>query len=94
MTKSKAPKGRTLMVRLDEESRAALVRAAELRQVSVSDYVRQVTVPQARREVSAAGRQTIAMAPEEQIAFWKALNEPVTLTPAQRRLGKMMRGES
>jgi uncharacterized protein (DUF1778 family) len=82
------------MVRLDEESRAALVRAAELRQVSVSDYVRQVTVPQARREVSAAGRQTIAMAPEEQIAFWKALNEPVTLTPAQRRLGKVMRGES
>ena len=94
MAKSKAPKGRTLMVRLDEESRAALIRAAELRQVSVSDYVRQVTVPQARREVTAAGRQTIAMAPEEQIAFWKALNEPVTLTPAQRRLGKMMRGES
>ena len=94
MAKSKAPKGRTLMVRLDEESRAALIRAAELRQVSVSDYVRQVTVPQARREVSAAGRQTIAMAPEEQIAFWKALNEPVTLTSAQRRLGKMMRGES
>ena len=40
-----------LMVRLDEESKACLVQAAELRRVSLSDYVRMVTVAQAARGV-------------------------------------------
>ena len=35
-----------LMVRLDEESKQCLAEAASLRHVSVSDYVRTVTVPQ------------------------------------------------
>jgi uncharacterized protein (DUF1778 family) len=91
-----APSGRTaspLMVRLDDESKRSLAEAAELRQISVSDYVRAVTVPQARREVRAARQQLIAMAPEEQLSFWKALNETPKLTPAQRRLGSVMRGD-
>src|SRR5438105_4616982 len=54
-----------LIVRLDEESKAFLARAAKLRHISVSDYVRTVTVAQARREVTAANEQTIAMSPEE-----------------------------
>lgn len=83
-----------LMVRLDDESKAYLSRAAELRRISVSDYVRTVTVAQARREVLAAGEQTLVLTPEEQLAFWKALNETPTVTDAQRRLGAMMRGES
>ena len=37
-----------LMVRLDKESKQCLAEAANLRHVSVSDYVRTVTVPQAR----------------------------------------------
>ena len=41
------------MVRLDEAGKSALSRAAELRGISVSDYVRTVTVPQARKEVDA-----------------------------------------
>jgi uncharacterized protein (DUF1778 family) len=81
------------MVRLDEESKACLARAAELRRVSVSDYVRTVTVAQARREVLAAGERTLTLTPDEQQAFWNALNETPTLTDAQRRLGAMMRGE-
>lgn len=80
------------MVRLDEESKRYLTRAAELRKISVSDYVRTVTVAQARREVVAAGEQTIVLTPEEQLAFWNALNEPPRLTKAQRRLGELMRG--
>lgn len=84
----------TLMVRLDEESKEVLTRAAELRHISVSDYVRQVTITQARKEVAAAAEPTISMTPDEQLAFWTALNAPVELTPAQKRLGKMMRGES
>ena len=83
-----------LMVRLDAESKACLTRAAELRRISVSDYVRAVTLAQARREVNAAREQTIVLSPEEQLAFWKALSEPAKLTVAQRRLASVMRGKS
>ncbi len=83
-----------LMVRLDEESKSLLTRAAELRHISVSDYVRQVVVPQASREVAASEQQTISMTAEEQLAAWTALQEQVKLTPAQKKLGKIMRGES
>jgi uncharacterized protein (DUF1778 family) len=82
------------MVRLDEESKRCLAEAASLRHVSVSDYVRTVTVAQARREVRAAGEQVIAMTSEEQLSFWNALSERPKLTPAQRRLGSIMRGQS
>jgi uncharacterized protein (DUF1778 family) len=83
-----------LMVRLDEESKTFLTKAARLRRISVSDYVRTVTVAQARKEVLAAQAQAISLTPEEQLAFWNALSEPPTLTEAQRRLGATMRGES
>jgi uncharacterized protein (DUF1778 family) len=82
-----------LMVRLDHESKGFLTQAAKLRRVSISDYVREVTVAQARKEVLAAGEQTILLTPEEQLAFWKALNDPGSLSKAQRRLGALMRGE-
>ncbi len=81
-----------LMVRLDNASKAVLSEAAELRRISLSDYVRAVTVAQARREVRASRKQTIALSPEEQQAFWTALQAPPRLTAAQRRLGKLMRG--
>ena len=83
-----------LMVRMDEESKRCLAEAAGLRRISVSDYVRAVIVPQARREVRAAREQAVALSPEEQLSFWTALNEPLRLTAAQRRLGCVMRGEA
>jgi len=83
-----------LMVRLDAESKRLLAEAALIRRISVSDYVRTVTVAQARREVASARSQTIALSPDEQQAFWQALQTPVELTPAQRQLGKLMRGQS
>ncbi len=82
------------MVRLDDESKQCLVRAAELRGISVSDYVRTVTVTQARREILAAREQVLTLSPEEQLAFWNALNETPKLTVSQRRLGSLMRGGS
>ena len=82
-----------LMVRLDARSKQALAEAAELRRISVSDYVRIVTVTQALREVASAKEQTILLSPDEQLAFWNALRAPVKLTPAQKRLGQIMRGE-
>jgi uncharacterized protein (DUF1778 family) len=89
--RGKALTASALMVRLDPDSKHALAAAAELRRISVSDYVRTVTVSQARREVVSARDQTILLTPEEQLAFWQALQSPVKLTPAQRRLGSMMR---
>jgi uncharacterized protein (DUF1778 family) len=82
-----------LMVRLDEKSKALIARAAKLRRISLSDYVRTVIVAQARREVEGADQQIIIMTPEEQKAFWEALNTAPKLTPAQKRLGAIMRGE-
>ncbi|WP_295433442.1 DUF1778 domain-containing protein [uncultured Thiodictyon sp.] len=83
----------SLMVRLDPDSKTFVARAAQLRHVSVSDYVRSVVVAQARREIQAAEQQIIALTPAEQQAFRQALQEPIVLTAAQRALGALMRGE-
>ena len=85
-------KASPLMVRLDAESKQALTDAAELRRISISDYVRTVTVAQARREVASAREQTVLLSPDEQLAFWRALQAPPKLTPAQKRLSAIMRG--
>ena len=82
-----------LMVRLDAESKQVLAAAAQLRQISVSDYVRTVTIAQARREVASASNQSIQLSAEEQLMFWQALQTPAKPTPAQKRLGAIMRGE-
>ena len=93
-TRNKPATTTPLMVRLDSKSKTFLSQAARLRGISVSDYVRSVTVAQARREVLAAREQIVALTPEEQQLFWNALNETPTLTESQRRLGALMRGES
>ena len=84
---------RTLQARLDVESKKIIEQAAALRRVGLSDYVRLVLVPAARREVEQAKQQVVQMTPAEQEAFWKALQSPSKPTAAQRRLSKMMRGE-
>lgn len=81
------------MVRMDEDSKSVVTQAAELRQVSVSDYVRTIIVPQAYREVASASEQTIALSPDEQLAFWRALQAPSKPTPAQKRLGALVRAD-
>ena len=90
----KKPKPSPLVVRLDDESKGLLTQAAKLRRISVSDYVREMVVAQARKEVLASQERTISLTPDEQLAFWNALNAPVVLTDAQKRLGSIMRGES
>ena len=92
---TKSAKGPTspLVVRLDDASKSVLSEAAKLRRISISDYVRTITVAQASREVEAAGARTIALSANEQLAFWQALNEPTILTGAQRKLGDIMRGK-
>jgi uncharacterized protein (DUF1778 family) len=87
-------KNGSLMVRLDEDSKALISAAADLRRVSVSDYVRSVVIVQAERELAAAQAHTIAMTANEQLQFWNALSKPPRLTKAQKELGAIMRGEA
>ena len=50
-----------LMVRLDAESKACLTRAAELRRISVSDYVRTVTLAQrGAKSLQRVSRQSLS----------------------------------
>ncbi len=88
-----ASSGNSLMVRLDDESKLSIARAAELRHVSISDYVRMVTVSQAQREIREAEQSTIALTTDEQLEFWNALAQTPKLTKAQQDLGALMRGE-
>ena len=82
-----------LMVRLDDESKSFVAKAARLRHISMSDYVRMVTVSQAQREVQQAEQNTIVLTADEQLEFWNALAQEPRLTKAQRKLGAVMRGE-
>lgn len=98
---ARAPKPRSksattspLVVRMDLESKEILARAAELRKVSVSDYVRTVALLQARREVIASEDNSVALTADEQLAFWQALHEPTALTSSQKHLGSLMRGDA
>lgn len=86
-------KPENLMVRVDRSSKKAIAQAARLRGVSTSDYVRSVVVAQARLDLEEARARTIILSPEEQLAFWRALHEPVSITRRQRQLGRIMRGE-
>lgn len=83
----------TLQARLDPESKQAIVEAAKLRHVGLSDYIRLVLVPTAKKEVEQAKSQVIQMTADEQERFWNALQTPAKPTKAQQKLGKMMRGE-
>ncbi len=84
----------TLQARLDPESKQTIAQAAKLRQVGLSDYIRLVLVPTAKKEIEQAKNQVIQMTADEQERFWMALQAPVKLTKKQRKLGKIMRGDS
>lgn len=92
--RSPGAKSANLMVRLDPPSKGMIVRAARRRGVNTSDYVRAVVVEEARRDVEEARTRTIRLSPADQEAFWRALRAPVRLTPRQRELGRLMRGEA
>ncbi len=91
----KKAKGLTdqVLIRLDASSKDYLSKAAEIRKISVSDYVRQVTVLQAKREVEESGKNIIALTPEEQEQFWHALNEAPKLTKSQKKLRAIAHGK-
>ena len=78
-----------LQARLDSESKALIEKAAKLRKVGMTDYVKLVLVPAAKREVDLAesSENVLALTKEEQITFWNALNEePVELDEGLKTL--------
>jgi hypothetical protein len=49
---------------------------------------------QALNEFRAASAHIIILTPDQQLAFWKAINASPKLTASQRRLGAIMRGDT
>ena len=84
----------TLQARLDPKSKQAVEEAAKLRNVGLSDYIRLVLVPTAKREVEQAKHRVLQMTADEQERFWLALEAPAKPTKAQRKLAKIMRGDA
>ncbi len=84
----------TLQTRLEQKSKEIITKAAKLRHVGLSDYVRLVLVSTAKREVEQAKTQVLQMTADEQERFWMALQAPANHTKNQRKLGKIMHGNS
>ncbi len=82
-----------LQARLDPKSKQVVMQAAKLRHVGLSDYIRLVLVPAAKREVEQAKNQVLQMTADEQERFWLALQAPAKLTKGQRELGRIMQGK-
>ncbi len=84
-------KNANLSVRFDSGAKSLLLRAASLRGLSLSDYVRTRIVPLARQDVDEAETGVLRLASQDQIAFWQALQHPPAPTRAQHELGKLVR---
>lgn len=84
-------KQKTIQVRLKEENKDVIVKAASLRHIPTSDYIRTVVLAQATKEVKAAENEILRLTEAEQLVFWNALQAPVKLTEGQKRLRKVIR---
>jgi uncharacterized protein (DUF1778 family) len=80
-----------LLVRFDPAGKTLVKRAAAIRGLTVSDYVRSRIVSLARQDVEEADTGVLRLSREDQIAFWQALQNPPPPTEAQRRLGALVR---
>ena len=84
-------KDANLLVRFDNRAKAIVKRAASFRGLSMSDYVRSRIVPLAQRDLEEATTGVLRLSREDQIALWKALQQPRKLTRAQKALGRLVR---
>jgi uncharacterized protein (DUF1778 family) len=81
---SSARKETTVQLRLRPAQKAALVRAAQLRQTTLSNFMLHHAYEAAQQVL--AEQVDIVMPPAEWAAFWKALNAPPRSIPALRKL--------
>ena len=82
-----------LQARMKPENKNIIVKAAKLRDIPTSDYIRSVLLEHARKEVQSAENEVLQLTADEQLTFWSALDRATPLTTAQIDLGKLMRGE-
>ncbi len=80
----------SLLVRVDRRSKALLRKAATAKGLSVSDYVRSRVVPLARQDLIEADTGVMKLSRDDQVALWRALQNPRPPTAAQRALGRLI----
>ena len=83
-----------LQARMRPENKSIIVKAAKLRAIPTSDYMRSVLLEHARKEVQNAENEVLQLTADEQLKFWGALDSSESLTESQVDLGKLMRGEA
>ncbi len=80
-----------VLIRVDAKNKARIRRAAELSGLSVSDYVRSRISGIAERDIEEAETGVLRLNRADQLALWKALQNPPPLSKAQRALGALIR---
>ena len=89
----KEEKTQILQARIDKKNKDLVVKAAKLRSMPTSDYVRSIVIEQARKEVDCAEKEVLQLTADEQLSFWKALDHDSSLIEKEIELGQLMRGE-
>ncbi len=84
-------KDANVLVRFDSAGKALVKRAAAVRGLNVSDYVRTRIIAMAQQDVVEADTGVLRLPREAQIAFWQALQAPLAPTETQRELGALVR---
>jgi len=87
-------KRETIQVRIQPKNKEIIVKAAKLRGIPVSDYLRSVVLGQARKEITIKDDYALQLTAEEQLSFWQAIDKEPALTHKQKELGKLMRGKT
>lgn len=83
----------SLLVEIDDQSWQQLTLAAKVRGVSLSEHIGEI-LRSVSEEIHLSVTDNVAISnPDDQRIFLEALEENPELTPAQRKLGAMMRGE-
>lgn len=89
--RARVAKDANLLVRFDRVDKVLVQRAAHLRGLTLSDYVRSKILPLARQDIEEAGFGVLRLPKEDQVAFWRALQHPPAPTKTQRALGRLVR---
>ena len=80
-----------VLIRFDGKRKALVRRAARLSGLSMSEYVRLRIVSLATREIEESETGVLRLNREDQLAFWRAVQNPPPPTRAQRALGALVR---
>ena len=81
-----APSTSFFQARLDPEEKGLIVKAAKLRGISQTDYLKAILIPFAKQELSDAEQGGVKLSKDEQELFWKALNKRVVLGKKQKEM--------